>query len=448
MKKRGAFSALVLALLLLFTGCSTGEAKVTVRSVAGNVLECSETGLTLSTASAQYEFDISSAQKMENGLTLSAGCQAVVYYTGELSGQQPIQAVRYQVTRPSAADQVVLAYGSTPESQAVADLYNNMTLEQKVGQLILASYDSATASDIAQTCHPAGFLLSAEDFAGKDAADMAQELSPYQTLDGIGLWLGTSEEGGSLSPVSSNPAYRSSPFYTPQQVYASQGMEGFDGDTKERCTLLTSMGLNLNLAPVINVSTDPAEEIYPRTLGQNSQQTGQYVNDVVQASLASGVEPVLKYFPSYGMSQSNGIRVDSRSKEELNETDVVTYHAGVDAGAQAVLLSHCIVNCLDSTTPASISSGVINQIRDNIGFEGVLIADDVNQPGLEEYCSGNLSPAVQAVVSGADLVIAGDPATVYQQLYDAVQTGTISQKRLMEAVVRTLTWKQSAGLAA
>lgn len=285
-----------------------------------------------------------------------------------------------------------MATGNTPESSAVADLYNSMTLEQKVGQLILANYDAATAGEIAQNCHPAGFLLGSEDFAGKDAAAMAQELAPYQTLEGVGLWLGTSEEGGTVVPVSGNSTYRSFPFYSPQQIYASQGMAGFDSDTKERCELLASLGLNLNLAPVINVSTDPSQEIYSRTLGQDSELTSQYVNDVVQASLASNVEPVLKYFPAYGTTQENGIRVDDRSKEELNATDVVTYHAGVDAGAQAVLLGHCIVNCLDDTTPASLSASVISQIRTNIGFSGVLIADDVNQAGLEAYCSGQPVP--------------------------------------------------------
>ncbi len=448
MKKKGSLPTLLLAMLLLFTGCSFGRSEVTVHSVAGNVVECSDTNLVLSTSSAQYQFDLSAAEQMENGLSLSAGCQAVVYYTGDLSNQEAVPALRYQVTRPSAADQTVLAAGSTAQSQAVADLYNSMTLEQKVGQLILASYDASSAAQIAQTCHPAGFLLDSQDFAGKDAAVMAQELSAYQTLEGIGLWLGTEEEGGSVAPVSSNQGYRSSPFYSPQQIYTSQGMAGFDSDTKERCALLTSMGLNLNLAPVINVSTDPAEEIYSRTLGQDGDLTGQYVNDVVQASLASGVQPVLKYFPTYGTTQTNGIRVDDRTRDRLNETDVVTYHAGVDAGAQAVLLSHCIVNCLDDTAPASLSSSVIHQIRSNIGFDGVLIAEDVNQAGLESYCTGSMSPAVQAVVSGADLVIAGDPAAVYQQLYAAVEDGTITQQRLMEAVIRTLTWKQSAGLAA
>lgn len=448
MKKMVKLPALFLALLLFFTGCSFGGNREEVHSIAGNVLEYSDTNLILSTTTAQYQFDISNAQQVNNGLILAVGCQVVMYYTGDLSNQEIIPAQRYQVSRPSAADEVVVATGNTAESSAVAELYNSMTLEQKVGQLILANYDAATAGEIAQNCHPAGFLLGSEDFAGKDAAAMAQELAPYQTLDGVGLWLGTSEEGGTVAPVSGNTTYRSFPFYSPQRIYAAQGIAGFDSDTKERCELLTSLGLNLNLAPVINVSTDPSQEIYPRTLGQDSQLTSQYVNDVVQASLASDVEPVLKYFPSYGTTQENGIRVDDRSKEELNATDVVTYHAGVDAGAQAVLLGHCIVNCLDATAPASLSASVISQIRTNIGFSGVLIADDVNQAGLERYCSGSLTPAVQAVVSGADLVIASDPAAVYQQLYTAVQNGTLSQRRLMQAVVRTLTWKQSAGLAA
>ena len=448
MKKRVTLPALLLALLLLFTGCSFGGGREEVRSIAGSVLEYSDADLVLSTSTAQYSFDISNAQQMQNGLPLEVGCQVIVYYTGELSTQQANPVLYYQVSRPSTTGQTVTAVGNNAQTRAVADLYNGMTLEQKVGQLILANYDAANASDIAQTCHPAGFLLGSEDFAGKTPSILAQELSNYQSLDGVGLWLGTSEEGGSVVPVSGNSSYRAFPFYSPMQTYAAQGISGFDADTKERCALLTSMGLNLNLAPVINVSTSAADEIYPRTLGQDASTTSQYVNDVVQASLASGVQPVLKYFPSYGTTRENGMRVDSRSTDELNSTDVVTYQAGVDAGAQAVLLSHCIVNCLDDSTPASLSVKVMNQIRSNINYGGVLIADDVNQAGLEQYCTGSLTPAVQAVVSGADLVIASDPATVYQQLYAAVQDGTISQQRLMEAVVRTLTWKQSAGIAA
>ena len=174
MKKTVTLPALFLALLLFFTGCSFGESREEVHSIAGNVLEYSDTNLILSTSTAQYQFDISNAQQVENGLVLAVGCQAVMYYTGELTNQEVIQAQGYQVSRPSAADEVVVATGNTPESSAVADLYNSMTLEQKVGQLILANYDAATAGEIAQNCHPAGFLLGSEDFAGKDAAVMAQ----------------------------------------------------------------------------------------------------------------------------------------------------------------------------------------------------------------------------------------------------------------------------------
>ena len=100
MKKKGSLPTLLLAMLLLFTGCSFGRSEVTVHSVAGNVVECSDTNLVLSTSSAQYQFDLSAAEQMENGLSLSAGCQAVVYYTGDLSNQEAVPALRYQVTRP------------------------------------------------------------------------------------------------------------------------------------------------------------------------------------------------------------------------------------------------------------------------------------------------------------------------------------------------------------
>src|SRR5699024_4347972 len=121
--------------------------------------------------------------------------------------------------------------------------------------------------------------------------------------------------------------------------------------------LLTSLGLNLNLAPVADVSTDPSDFIYDRTIGRDAQTTAEYIRASVETYLENGLACTLKHFPGYGNNGDThtGLVYDNRPMETFETSDFLPFKAGIEAGAQCVLVSHNVVTCMDPDVPASLS---------------------------------------------------------------------------------------------
>lgn len=163
----------------------------------------------------------------------------------------------------------------------------------------------------------------------------------------------------------------------------------------------------MNFAPVCDVSTNEKDFIYPRAFGQGAQQTAEYVREVVQAMDGQGVASVLKHFPGYGGNADThtGIARDTRSYETFEQADLVPFRAGIEAGADAVLVSHNIVECMDASLPASLSPHVHALLREEMGFDGVVVTDDLYMRGIRDFM-GAEEAAVQAVKAGNDLCAA------------------------------------------
>ena len=251
-----------------------------------------------------------------------------------------------------------------------------------------------------------------------------------------------------FAPHSANAALRpAGRFASPQALYASGGMEAIRADTAEKCTLLSDLGLNVNMAPVCDVSTDPSDFIYSRAFGRSASETADYVRAVVESMQGSGVGCVLKHFPGYGNNRDThtGIAYDNRSYETFTSSDFLPFQAGIDAGAGAVLVSHNIVACMDPDRPASLSPEVHRILREELNFPGVAITDDLAMDAIGDFC-GSEAAAVQAVLAGNDLLCCTDFETQLPAVLAAVQDGTIPAARLDEAALRVLTWKAQLGL--
>ena len=168
-------------------------------------------------------------------------------------------------------------------------------------------------------------------------------------------------------------------------------MELIKSDTKEKCRLLSSLGINLNFAPVADISSDPADYMYPRTFGISAEETCKYVEtNVVSVMKENGIGSVLKHFPGYGNNSDTqtGVAVDERSLKSLRENDFLPFESGIEAGAEVVLVSHNIVRSIDGEHPASLSLQVHNILRDEIGFSGLIITDDLYMDAIREYTHG------------------------------------------------------------
>ena len=362
-------------------------------------------------------------------------------------------ATLHTPTETVPMDTIAAEPETEPPTQAPADpleeLAETMTTEEKVGQLFLCRYDRTGAANHISQYHLGGFVLFASDFKDRTPGSISEEMASLQAASDIPLLLGVDEEGGTVVRVSRYPAFRSSRFPSPRSVYDSGGLEALLDTEAEKCDLLTSVGLNLNMAPVCDITTDPRAFMYDRSLGRDPETTGEIIAAVVNTMTAHEVGSVLKHFPGYGNNADThvGIAVDARSLEALEAADLVPFRSGIDAGCGAILVSHTIVTALDDTLPASLSPAVISYLREKMGFDGVVMTDDlVMQAITDTYGAGE--SAVLAVLAGNDMLCASEYVTQYKAVLAAVQDGRIPMERIDEAVYRVLKWKQQLGLLA
>ena len=162
---------------------------------------------------------------------------------------------------------------------------------------------------------------------------------------------------------------------------------------------------------------------------------------------AAGIGSVLKHFPGYGnnVDTHTGIAVDERPYETFVESDFLPFEAGIAAGADSVLVSHNIVGSMDSTLPASLSPEVHRVLREELGFSGVVLTDDLAMDAVEAYAEDG-SVAVLAVLAGNDMIITTDYRTQIPLVIAAVEEGTIAESAIDQAVSRVLGWKYDLGL--
>ena len=377
-------------------------------------------------------------------MLLLVGCAAPLPAEDDAPPSTPSQAV------PETSEVVQTVPTEPTPTEApdpVRQLLNQMTLEERVGQLFFARCQPDTALTDIQTYHLGGFVLFASDFEGQTPDSFREKVEGYQSAASIPLLLGVDEEGGTVTRISRYSAFRSSPFPSPRTSFAQGGMEQVLAVETEKCQLLRSLGINVNLGPVCDISQDSEAFMYARSLGQDAQTTASFVSQTVDIMNQYQIGSVLKHFPGYGNNTDThtGIAVDTRSLEALESQDLVPFAAGIEADCGAILVSHTIVQALDDTLPASLSPAVHQYLRQEMGFEGVILTDDlVMQAITDQYGAGEA--AVMAVLAGNDLLCSTDYAIQYQAVYDAVMAGRIGLDTLNAAAGRVLRWKINLGL--
>ena len=323
----------------------------------------------------------------------------------------------------------------------------DMSLEEKIGQLFFVRYDKEQALSDVSTYYPGGYVLFAKDFSDHTKESMLSELKTLQGASTTPLALAVDEEGGTVTSVSRYPNFRSERFLSPQEAYAKGGYDLLESLEKEKAQLLLSIGLNVNFAPVADVSINPEDFIYTRSFGQNAIVTAEYVQKMVQYANESGISSCLKHFPGYGnnVDTHTGISVDERSYENFLQNDFLPFQSGIDANVPMVMVSHNIVQSIDPEFPSSLSKKVVSELRNTLHFTGIVITDDLAMGAIDTYASES-SAAVLAMTAGNDMMIVSDLPKLYQEILTAVENDEVSMNTIDVAVRRILAWKMSYGI--
>lgn len=346
--------------------------------------------------------------------------------------------VIYEPTSPLLSSDLFGAY-----YERATEIMNTMTLEEKVGQLFLMGITQTNGEDVVKNYHPGGIVMFADNFSGQTISSEQEQIASYQSSSRFPLLISVDEEGGTVVRVSKYPAFRDTPFLSPQELYAQGRWNGVYQETIEKGNLLKSLGINLCLAPVADISNNPTDYIYERTFGGSAEDTSQFIEISTKAYRETNTGCTLKHFPGYAsnLNTHNGSSVDNREKSQFYENDLKPFQAGIDAGAPVVMVNHNIVSCFDAENPASISPEMHSVLRKDLNFSGLICTDSLDMGATKNVTDVYL----KAVDAGNDLIATCETAG-YPIVLQAVNTGRISENRVNESVIRILAYKLYYGL--
>lgn len=368
------------------------------------------------------------------------------------------------------------------DSEAIKDIIDKMTLEQKVAQLFVVSPETLTGVDSVQYAgdmtyqalqdYPVGGIVFAKDNIDSSSqfGTMTDNLQSYsEDISGLPLFLAAAEEGGSASVLGNNDnldEYYENSYSDDDSDYSSSSAKsvhsgapsmseiGRKDDSnnayeagKSIGSLMSAYGLNLDLAPVADVLSGNSTGIGDRTFGTDVQTVSDMALEVIRGIQEEDVNAAMKYFPGYGAASSNmsGFPVINSSLDELKKKEFLPYSNAIAQGLDFVMVGHISVpNVTGDDTPASLSEKMISEVlRKDLGFKGIVMTDYLNDKTIVKNYSA-ADAAVKAIQAGADLLLEPDDLeAAYEGVLKAVKKGDITEDRLDESIYRILRVKLS-----
>lgn len=329
------------------------------------------------------------------------------------------------------------------EDNKIDQMMKKMSLEEKVGQLVLARVPESNAIQDVQKYQLGGYILFDRDYQGLTVQMVRNNIDAYQKAAKIPMLMASDEEGGTVSRL--NQAGFGI-FPSPQALYQSGGFPAIKEDIKKKSELFERLGLNAGMAPDADIATSPNSFIYPRTFSTDLELTKKFVTISVETMQKYHIASTLKHFPGYGDQGDSHMEVirDSRSKEEL-QAGLQPFKAGIDAGADSILVEHNIVEAYDDKNPASLSPAIHKLLRDTLNFKGVIMTDDMDMKGLSTLMTQE-EAAIQAIKAGNDMIITSSYATQIPALVQAVKDQRIKEQTVDDSCRRILKWKEELGI--
>lgn len=331
---------------------------------------------------------------------------------------------------------------------------SSMSLEQKVAQLFIVAPEKLSPgarTSVTEEMRAAfgnipvgGFCLFAANIV--DPAQIVEYTSGLHQLGCYPL-IAVDEEGGKVSRFAVNPAF-DVPHY--ESMYAvgrsDNPLEAFNVGI---CigSYLRQYGFDVDFAPIADVFTNPVNTVIGRrAFSSDPQKAAEMMTRCMQGLRLSGVEACLKHFPGHGDTATDshlGCAETSKTWEQMLSCEIIPFKKGIANDAHMVMVGH--ISCpavTGDSVPASLSPLMMEKLRNELGFKGLIITDSLGMGAV----SGNHSPAEAAVLAlkaGADiLLMPRDLKAAYSAVLDAVRDGSVPEARVDRSVEKILQFKR------
>ncbi|GAE04979.1 beta-hexosaminidase [Paenibacillus sp. JCM 10914] len=345
--------------------------------------------------------------------------------------------------------------GANEPEDEVATLLSEMTVQEKIGQLVIVGLDGTAVDDASRKMleqyQVGGFILFKDNITDTEqVVRLLNDLKHGNAVNPVPLWLSIDEEGGRVTR-----------FPDTYERLPSSGKIGSLHDeqlSKDVGSLIAQkvagIGMNMVFAPVLDINSNPDNPVIgDRSFGDTAEMVTAQGIASMQGIQAGGVVPVVKHFPGHGDTSVDshlGLPVVEHDRQRLHELELAPFQAAIQQGADVVMVAHLLMQDIDPKTPSSYSKPVITDLlRGELGFEGVVITDDMTMGAITGTTDVG-EASVKSIVAGTNIVLIGHEFSkqeaVIHALTDAVNSGVISEEMLDERVRTTLELKHKYGL--
>ncbi len=361
-----------------------------------------------------------------------------------------------EVTEPAEEEP---AEPLTIEKQA-AQLLATMTLEEQIYQMFIVTPEQITGVSVAtqagsateealQTYPVGGIVYFADNIVTREQC--SEMIANSQSYSKIGLFIAVDEEGGTVARIGNNSAMGTTSFPNMKAI-------GDSGDAQEAWnvgytigTEIGELGFNLDFAPVADVDSNPDNPVIgDRSFGTDAALVSEMVQAEVQGFQESGVLSTLKHFPGHGDTATDsheGYTELNKTLEELYQVEFVPFQSGIAAGADFVMVGHISVpQVTGDDVPASLSGTMIDILKNDLGFDGLVITDSMQMEAITDRWS-SAEAAVLAVQAGVDVILMPENLEeAVAGIQEALQSGAITEERITQSVQKILETKIRAGI--
>jgi beta-N-acetylhexosaminidase len=354
-----------------------------------------------------------------------------------------LKATSLEGISPINSSEVSNSYHSYRTEKLVTTTFSQMSLDEKIGQMIMVSITgtrvNTNTTSLIQDYEVGGVIIMSANLASQ--TQVTQLINDLQELTTVSLLIATDQEGGVVARIPWDDAR-----YISQPHIGIVNREDFAYSAGEdHAQALKNISINMNLAPVLDISLVSGSTMASRTLGASPDKVAVLGTQIIKAHQDQDIIATAKHFPGIGRSATDShatLPEIDISKEQLTSEELIPFKAAIDQGIDVIMIGHALYPQVDSEYPASLSEIIITDIlRGELGFEGVVISDDIKMGAL----SGYPNRAVDAINAGTDIILIVDTyqneINYINQIKAAVEDGTLSEERIADSVRRILRLK-------
>jgi beta-N-acetylhexosaminidase len=340
---------------------------------------------------------------------------------------------RVVATSPSAAPKPSIE--STAARSAPASVVGNqdavlgpagMTLQQEIGAVMMVGFTGPLTAAVLEDWrqHQFGGLIVVP--INQNAGDATGIRQLIQSVRGVmlhPLMAATNQEGGTVCFSETG-----APCMAGARQVASQGPNAVQSELETMSRGLKTLGFDINFAPVADVWDGSHPFMSERSYGQNPHVVAQDVTAAIAGIHAAGMYAAAKHFPGHGTATADShltLPLVSESAQTLRNRDFIPFQAAIAARAEFVMIAHLNVPSIDASAPTSMSATVLQLLRGELGYQGVIIADDLQMGALSPKYPPPAA-AVRFLKNGGDMVIVSHDIAVADATYAAIHTAVLS----------------------